>query len=401
MSNWDPTLSLQAWRELLVDAGWAVPSWSRQCFGRDLPAWADQVVADEIRLIGAVGQPLGSGMSLAAPTIVEHGSDELRHLILRPTLTGEKTWCQLFSEPGAGSDLAGLSTSAVLDGDEWVINGQKVWNTSAHHADYGMLVARTSWDVPKHHGISYFVLPMHQPGIEVRGIKQMNRHASFNEVFLTDARIPANHLVGTLNDGWRVARATLAHERTFSTMRRPKFVESAGKQSRAVSEAEAEAEEHFKTYVWYPQRAGRVDLVIERAQQHGVAHDLVIRQEIAALISFQRTSEWTALRARAARALGRPPGPEGSLGKLAASQVARMAHRVHTLISGANGMLTTGDHPHDATIAEVLVSTPAQSIAGGTDEIQKSIIGEKILGLARESDPSLDLPYREVARRSQ
>ena len=218
-SNWDPSLSLQAWRELLVDAGWAVPSWSRQCFGRDLPAWADQVVADEIRSIGAVGQPLGSGMSLAAPTIVEHGSDELRQLILRPTLTGEKTWCQLFSEPGAGSDLAGLSTSAVLDGDEWVINGQKVWNTSAHHADYGMLVARTSWDVPKHHGISYFVLPMHQPGIEVRGIKQMNRHASFNEVFLTDARIPANHLLGTLNDGWRVARATLAHERTFSTMR--------------------------------------------------------------------------------------------------------------------------------------------------------------------------------------
>jgi alkylation response protein AidB-like acyl-CoA dehydrogenase len=184
-------------------------------------------------------------------------------------------------------------------------------------------------------------------------------------------------------------------------MRRPKFVQSAGKQSRAVSEAEVEAEEHFKTYVWYPQRAGRVDLVIERAQQHGVASDLVIRQEIAALISFQRTSEWTALRARAARALGRPPGPEGSLGKLAASQVARMAHRVHTLISGAHGMLTTGDHPHDATIAEVLVSTPAQSIAGGTDEIQKSIIGEKILGLARESDPSLELPYREVARRIQ
>ena len=401
MNNWDPSLSLQAWRELLVDAGWAVPSWSRQCFGRDLPAWADQIVADEIRSIGAVGQPLGSGMSLAAPTIVEHGSDELRQLILRPTLTGEKTWCQLFSEPGAGSDLAGLSTSAVLDGDEWVINGQKVWNTSAHHADYGMLVARTSWDVPKHHGISYFVLPMHQPGIEVRGIKQMNRHASFNEVFMTDARVPANHMVGTLNDGWRVARATLAHERTFSTMRRPKFVQSPGIQSRAVREAEVEAEEHFKTYVWYPQRAGRVDLVIERAQQHGVASDLVIRQEIAALISFQRTSEWTALRARAARALGRPPGPEGSLGKLAASQVARMAHRVHTLISGANGMLTTGDHPHDATIAEVLVSTPAQSIAGGTDEIQKSIIGEKILGLARESDPSLDLPFREVVRRSQ
>jgi alkylation response protein AidB-like acyl-CoA dehydrogenase len=134
-TNWDPQLSLQAWRERLVDSGWAVPSWSSECFGRDLPAWADQIVAEELRLIGAVGNPLGSGMSLAAPTIVEHGSDELKSLILRQTLTGEKTWCQLFSEPGAGSDLASLSTSAVLDGDEWVINGQKVWNTSAHHAD--------------------------------------------------------------------------------------------------------------------------------------------------------------------------------------------------------------------------------------------------------------------------
>ncbi|MSX77429.1 MAG: hypothetical protein F2738_05260, partial [Actinobacteria bacterium] len=125
-ANWDPQLSLQVWRERLVDAGWAVPSWSHEWFGRDLPAWADQIVADELRLIGAVGNPLGSGMSLAAPTIVEHGSDELKRLILRQTLTGEKTWCQLFSEPGAGSDLASLSSSAVLDGDEWVINGQKV-----------------------------------------------------------------------------------------------------------------------------------------------------------------------------------------------------------------------------------------------------------------------------------
>ena len=172
--NWDPQLSLQAWRERLVDAGWAVPSWSRKWFGRDLPAWADQVVAEELRLICAVGNPLGSGMSLAAPTIVEHGSDELKRLILRQTLTGEKTWCQLFSEPGAVSDLASLSASAVLDGDEWVINGQKVWNTSAHHADYGMLLARTNRNGSKHQGITYFILPMRQPGVEVRPIKQMN-----------------------------------------------------------------------------------------------------------------------------------------------------------------------------------------------------------------------------------
>ncbi len=202
-------------------------------------------------------------MSLAAPTIVTHGSDELRARILRPTITGEVTWTQLFSEPGAGSDLAGLSTTAVRDGDDWIVNGQKVWNTSAHHADYGMLLARTDWDVPKHQGISYFVLPMQQPGVEVRPILQMNRHSSFNEVFLTDARIPATNLVGDLGDGWRVARTTLMHERTFATLRRPSFAD--GARGRTIEEAAAEAADHFATYAWYPQRAGRADLVVERA----------------------------------------------------------------------------------------------------------------------------------------
>ena len=154
---------------------------------------------------GAVGPPVGGGMALAAPTILEHGPDALRARLLRRIITGEDTWCQLFSEPGSGSDLAGLTTRAELDGDEWVVNGQKVWNTSAHHADYGMLLARTDWDVPKHRGISYFALPMHQAGVEVRPLRQMNRHASFNEVFLTDARIPIDLMVGEPGEGWRAA----------------------------------------------------------------------------------------------------------------------------------------------------------------------------------------------------
>ncbi len=220
-----PTATSSSGGGCLADSGWAVPSWPTGWHGRGLPAWADKLVADEIRRVGAVGTPLGAGMSLAAPTIVTHGSDELRARILRPTITGEVTWTQLFSEPGAGSDLAGLSTTAVRDGDDWIVNGQKVWNTSAHHADYGMLLARTDWDVPKHQGISYFVLPMKQPGVEVRPILQMNRHSSFNEVFLTDARIPAANLVGDLGDGWRVARTTLMHERTFATLRRPSFAD--------------------------------------------------------------------------------------------------------------------------------------------------------------------------------
>lgn len=384
--NWDPRLSLLRWRERLVDSGWAVPSWPTAWFGRGLPAWADTIVAEEIKRIGAVGMPIGSGMSLAAPTLIEHASEQLKDELLRVTLTGARTWCQLFSEPGAGSDLAGLAASAVLDGDEWVVNGQKVWNTSAHHADFGMLLARTNSSVPKHEGITYLVLPMHQPGVEVRPIRQMNRHSSFNEVFLTDARVPVHHVVGSVNDGWRVARATLAHERSFATLRRPRFDAPDTERGLAIIEAEYEAEEHFKTYVWYPQRAGRADLVVERARQLGVDHDPRIRDRIADLLSFVKVSEWTAQRARAARALGRPPGPEGSLGKLAASEVARRSHRLHTAISGARAMLTEGDRPHDATVGEVLLSTPAQSIAGGTDEIQRSIIGEKILGLPR--DPS-------------
>ncbi len=393
---WDPDIGLRAWRERLVGSGWAVPSWPSLWHGRDLPVWADKVVADELRTVGAPGNPLGGGMTLAAPTLLEHGSDELRERMLRPTLTGELGWCQLFSEPGAGSDLAGLSTTAVLDGDEWVVNGQKVWTTSAHHADLAMLVARTDWDAPKHQGISYFVLPMHQPGVEVRPIVQMNKHASFNGVFLTDARIPVADLVGTRGDGWRIARTTLNHERTFATMRQPRY--GSGPRGRTIVEAEAEAVEHFSTYIWYPQRAGRADLVVERARARGVQANPLIRQEIARLVSFVRANEWTAARAAAARALGRPPGPEGSIGKLAASEVARRAALVHAAIAGAAGMLTIGSDPLDAVVAEVLVSTPAQSIAGGTDEIQRNIIGEKILGLPREPSSDVEGPFREQRR---
>ena len=164
-ANWDPNRSLAEWREILVDSGWGCPAWPKEWYGRGLPDAAKEVVDGEFRRVGAVGTAGGSGMGLAAVTILEHGSDDLKGRLLRPTATGEYTWCQLFSEPGSGSDLAGLTTHAVLDGDEWVINGQKVWNTSAHHAEYGMLLARTDWSVPKHRGITYFVIKMHQPGV--------------------------------------------------------------------------------------------------------------------------------------------------------------------------------------------------------------------------------------------
>ena len=393
--NWDADLPLVEWRRKLAAEGWIAPSWPTRWHGRGLPAWADDIVNEELRRIGAIGRPLGGGMNLAAPTILAHGPDTLRERFLLPTLTGELTWCQLFSEPGAGSDLAGLTTTARLDGDEWVVNGQKVWNTSAHHADFGILVARTNWDVPKHRGITYLVLPMHQAGVEVRPLKQMNRYSSFNEVFMSDARIPRDFVVGEVGGGWNVALTTLSYERRFGGMSRPQFGTTKG---RCIDEARHEADEHFATYHWYPQRAGRVDLLIERARVAGVDQDPVVRQAITRVLSQQRASQWTAQRATAARALGREPGAEGSIGKLASSLIARQAANAHSLIAGANAMLLNPTTTPEGIVSEVLISVPGQSIAGGTDEVQKNILGEKVLGLPRDPAPDKDLPFRSVPR---
>ncbi|MCB0983371.1 MAG: hypothetical protein KDB06_01830, partial [Ilumatobacter sp.] len=230
----------------------------------------------------------------------------------------------------------------------------------------------------------------------VRPLRQMNFHSSFNEVFLADARIPKDWVVGGVNQGWSAALATLAHERRFGVAvtvdRHP--VDPGP----AAEEAAAEARETLKVYSWYPQRAGRADLAVPHARSAGLAGDPVVRQEIARLLTLQRVSQWTAERAKANRALGRPPGPEGSIGKLAISHVARQAARVHSRLGGPRSMLA-GTDPHaplDGLLAEILISVPAQSIAGGTDEIQRNILGEKALGLPKEPDPGKDLPYREA-----
>jgi alkylation response protein AidB-like acyl-CoA dehydrogenase len=392
---WDADMPLRDWRRLLARSGWAVPSWPRRWHGKGMPAWADEVVAGELIRLGAVGTPVGSGMTLAAPTILAHGPDLGRERFLPAIVTGEETWCQLFSEPGAGSDLAGLSTSAVLDGDEWVINGQKVWTTSAHHADLGMLLARTDWNAPKHRGLTYLALPMKQPGVMVRPLRQMNFRQSFNEVFFTDARIPRENVIGEVGSGWTAALTTLAYERRFGAMSRPSYDPRPG---RARDEARAQAAAHFATYQWYPQRAGRADLVVEHAQQAGVSDDPAIRQEIARLLSSQNASRWPAERAHAERAGGRRPGAEGSIGKLAASDIARQASRLHSRIAGATGLLSGPGAPFGGIIAEILLSVPAQSIAGGTDEIQRNILAEKVLGLPREPAPDRDLPFSQTRR---
>ncbi|HEV7990157.1 MAG TPA: acyl-CoA dehydrogenase family protein, partial [Candidatus Binataceae bacterium] len=212
-ANWDPDLSLVEWRSKLADSGWGMPQWPKEWYGRDLPHGLVRAVEEEFASVGAVGAAKSGVRLLAAATLLEHGSDLQKKKLLRRILTGEDTWCQFFSEPGSGSDLAGATTRADLKGDFWIVNGQKVWTTSAHHADHGLLLARTDWDAPKHEGLSYFVIDVKQPGVDVQPLKQMNGHASFNQVFFTDAKVPQENLVGRVGDGWKVAMTTLAHER--------------------------------------------------------------------------------------------------------------------------------------------------------------------------------------------
>ncbi|MBV1906352.1 MAG: acyl-CoA dehydrogenase family protein [Pseudomonadales bacterium] len=395
--NWDANLPLTQWRKLLADSGWGVPGWPEEWYGRNLPISLVTAVQNEIRDHGAIGVAQSGVRMLAAATLLEHGTKAQNEKFLGKILTGEDNWCQLFSEPGSGSDLAGLTTRADRDGDDWVINGQKVWTTSAHHAQYGLLLARTDWDVPKHKGISYFVIEIGQPGVEVRPLRQMNGHASFNEVFITDAKIPGNMLVGTINEGWQVAMTTLANERRSADGMR-----QAGGGSRTegsiFKELAAETKSVMEPYKWYPQRAGRADLMEERAKETNTYDDPVLRQELAKALILHKASQWTARRAREAHMLGRPQGPEGSLGKLAASNVARAAAKVHTIITGADALLKNEDGPLDGTIAEILLSVPAVSIAGGTDEIQRNIISERVLGLPKEPRTDIDKAFRDVPR---
>ncbi len=399
-ANWDPNLGLLEWRNKLIDSGWGAPHWPSRWYGRELPVGLVPAVEDEFNAAGAIGVAKIGIRTLAAATILAHGTDLQKEKFLRRILTGEDTWCQLFSEPGSGSDLAGAQTRAERRGNKWVVNGQKVWNTSAHRANWGLLLARTDMDLPKHKGLAYFIIDMRQPGVEAVPLKQMNGHASFNQVFFTDAEVEPEMLVGDDGDGWKIATTTLMHER--------RGADGLGRHAKASNRPERmyrdEAEEiaiALEPYKWYPQRTGRSDLLIERAKATGRNIDPVVRQAIASALIMAKCAEWTARRARAAQASGRPQGPEGSVGKLAASFVARACNQVHTLISGTDAMLSGKDSPMGGTIAEILVSTPAISIAGGTDEIQKNIISERILNMPKEPRNDTDRPFRDVPRNAE
>ncbi len=349
-----------------------------------------------------VGPPVGHvAAGLAAPTILDHGTAEQIATLVPSIARGEAAWCQLFSEPGSGSDLASVGTKAVLDGDEWVVSGQKVWNSGADQSQFGMLLARTDVDQPKHRGITYFLIDMDQPGIEVRPLKQMNGDARFCEVFLDEARIPADRVLGELNGGWAVAQTTLLHERTsiagagFAGFTPARSGEAAGDLDQTVGEiierAQAAASKRRTTIAKGAIPAG---MMIDLARQYGVAGDPMIRQRLAAYHSEIRINGWLNRRIGVAR--GKLTGADGSLSKMTTSRICQVSRDLSYSIIGADALLDGADGPMDGEIQRVGLASPGTRIGGGTDEIQLNVVGERGLGLPREPGPDQDTPYRDL-----
>ena len=373
-----------AFRSRQYDLGLAWVHFPEGYGGLDLPPSHQRTV--EARLAKAGAPSITSrhffGLTMAGPTIVTMGDEAIKERLLRRIFTGEDAWCQLFSEPGAGSDLAGLACKAVRDGDEWVINGQKVWNTLAHIADRGMLVTRTDPEAPKHKGLTYFALDMHAPGVEVRPLRQITGEAEFNEVYLTDVRVPDADRIGAVGEGWRVAMATLMNERTT--------IGGGGgglppRGSGAIAEAVRIWREEAGAQVRSP--AGR-----DRLMQAWIESEVL---------------RLTNIRAGQNRKAGNP-GPEGSIAKL---KFAEVNMRIYELCVDLLGADATVGYDYEMRRAENLglVGPPgssrkmflrarANSIEGGTSEIQRNIIGERVLGLPGEPRSDKDLPWSQVPR---
>ncbi len=411
--NWDPDITVGEWWDRLGTSGWAFPALPADWYGRGLSREEGIRVQQAIGKFGALGPPMGLGTLLAAPTIAVHGTDEQKERYIGDTVTGKKAWCQFFSEPGAGSDLAGLATSAVRDGDEWIINGQKVWTSGAQVADLGMLLARTDPDVPKHQGITYFVCDVHQPGVDIRPLKEMTGRSMFNEVFLTDVRVRDDDAVGGVNNGWAVANTTLMFERAGLGA----GAGGAGSTAGAGTVA-GDLGRRVGDFVGKQPSATRAratfgsggNLLIELAKANGKIDDPLIRQDLMRLHILNEIARQTNQRAKALRAQGKEIPGMGNMGKLAMSQILRLSRDVGLRIVGPYGTLHAYTDEGRAALAdatlqpflpavtEAALGAQGPSIYGGTDEIQHNIIGERVLGLPKEPNNDKTMPFRDLPR---
>ncbi|MBN3513476.1 acyl-CoA dehydrogenase family protein [Mycolicibacterium septicum] len=356
-----------AWLQKVLDAGYAVPTYPTQWFGREYPSALAAVIEQEFRAVKAPGARQDK-YSIPANTALKFGTEQLKNDLLRDFLTEQARTCLLYSEPGAGSDLAAVRTTAVRDGDEWVVNGQKVWTSGATTSEYALLIARTDWDVPKHKGLSFFMIPMRQPGIDVRPLVQITGESHFNEVFITDARVSDAYLLGGEGNGWRVLQTALAYERSI--------MGDGGRGSRNRT---------------------RADDLIGLAREHGRLEDPAVRKELANVLALRELNSLNNARAKAAAAQGTSSSIM-SLGKLAMSHILHAEARLKTEIIGAEALLTGPDNPEADDINFLTLNAFFTSIGGGTDQIQRNIIGERVLGLAKEPEVDRDIPFRQARR---
>jgi alkylation response protein AidB-like acyl-CoA dehydrogenase len=368
----------EAWYPVLAEAGLVAPTWPVEYGGLDV----SMAVARAIEAVLApcnLGRLNPLGLNLCAPALFVHGTEEQRLRFLPPIVRNDEVWCQLFSEPGAGSDLASLAMRAERDRDGWVLSGQKVWTTWAHLADFGVCLARTDPDVPKRKGITYFLVDLHAPGVEVRPLRHITGEIDFNEVFLDGVRVPDAHRVGAPGDGWRVASATLSGERQMVSGSGSGGVDRIGGSGTAR--------------------------VIARAGVLGRAGDPHLRQRLVAASSEERIRDWTNQRVRAGLRAGRSPGPESSVGKVHQGALNQRIQLLATDLLGPAAMAWEAGGAGAGAYAESLpfelqgmLRSRANTIEGGTTEVNRNVIGERVLGLPREPDPYDGVPWREVPR---
>jgi alkylation response protein AidB-like acyl-CoA dehydrogenase len=368
----------EEWYPTLADSGLAVATWPVEYGGLDLsPAQAR--IAEAVLAPYNLGRLNPLGLNSAAPALFAYGTEEQRRRFLPALVRNEEKWCQLLSEPGAGSDLASLATRATLDGEEWVLSGQKVWTTWAHLSDFAICLARTDPTVPKRRGLTYFIVDLHAAGVDVRPLRHIGGEVDFNEVFLDAVRIPDEQRIGATGDGWRVAGATLAGERQMVSGSGSGGVDRIG--------------------------GSGITRVIERAVELGRTGDPHIRQQLMQLYSEERIRDWTNQRVRGAVRAGGTPGPAGSIGKVHQGSLNQRLQRLAADLLGPAAIAWDGpNHDLDAWAAAMpyesraMLRSRANTIEGGTTEVNKNIVAERVLGLPREPDPYHDAPWDEVPR---
>ncbi len=359
----------KAWQSKKFDEGWACLTWPKEFGGQGLGRMESVIWGQEEGKFDVPPNVYQIGHGMLGPTIMAHGTQEQKDKYVRQMARGQEIWCQLFSEPAAGSDLAGLRTTAVRDGDDWVINGQKIWSTGAHYCDWGMIVTRTDPDAPKHKGLTYFIIDMRSEGVEARPIKQISGAAGFNEVFFTDVRVPDSNRLGEVGTGWMVALTTLMNERV------------------AIGSGGAGGGFH------------RLLDLAKRSRRNGKSalEDSAVRQQLADFYVTSKGLQYTGYRTLSAILRGDTPGPEGAIGKaVGAPMMQQMASFAQDLQGTAGALLDKDVAGDDSTWQELYLGAPGMRIAGGTDEVLRNIIAERVLGLPAEIRVDKGKPFREI-----